>query len=75
MTESFETAEELASLLFLQSTTAGEDPFLSMCETMKEIELFWTKLEVGLKVCFEGKQVLWTELGEKWVKKDPELYM
>jgi hypothetical protein len=37
--------EELASLKGLHGTTTGEDLFLSVCETMKELELPWIKLK------------------------------
>jgi hypothetical protein len=36
--------EELASLESLHGTTTEEDLFMSVCETMKELELLWTKL-------------------------------
>jgi hypothetical protein len=35
--------KELASLKGFHGTTTGEDLFLSVCETMKELELPWTK--------------------------------
>jgi hypothetical protein len=43
--ESFEVVEELASLNSLFGTTRGEDTILSMSETMKELDLPWTKLK------------------------------
>jgi hypothetical protein len=36
---SFEVVEELATAKSLHGTTTEEDLFLSMCETMKELEL------------------------------------
>jgi hypothetical protein len=43
ITESFEVVEELASVESLHGTTIG-DLFLSLCETMKVLQLPWTKL-------------------------------
>jgi hypothetical protein len=45
ITESSEAVKELASLKGLQGTTTGKDLFLSVCETMKELEMPWTKLK------------------------------
>jgi hypothetical protein len=38
-------AEELISLKSLHGTTRGENSFLGVCESMKELELAWTKLK------------------------------
>jgi hypothetical protein len=46
--------KELASLKSLLGTTTGEDLFLSVCETMKELQLPWTKLTYKL---FFGKNL------------------
>jgi hypothetical protein len=39
VTESFEVGKGLASLKSLHGITTGEDLFLSVCKTMKELEL------------------------------------
>jgi hypothetical protein len=68
--------KDLASLKSSHGTTA-DDLFGSMCvcvcETLKELELPWTKLKVwqqtGLHVWLERKQVWWVKLDEKWTHK------
>jgi len=44
ITVSLEVVEEPASVKSLHGTT-GEDLSLTVCETMKELELPWTKME------------------------------
>jgi hypothetical protein len=39
ITEPFEVVEELSTFKSLHGTVTGKDLFLSVCETMKELEL------------------------------------
>jgi hypothetical protein len=49
----FEVIEEPISLKSLHGTTTGEDLFLSVCETMKELELPWKKWKILTCVIFQ----------------------
>jgi hypothetical protein len=68
---------ESASLKNLHGITKGEDLFASVCETVKELNLPWTKRlqKTGLQVLLETKQVRWVELGKKMGKQNPKFYM
>jgi hypothetical protein len=63
----------------LHGTTTGEDMFLSMCETMKELELPWTKLKrvtTDKAPSMIGKKTgLKDRIRQETDKQNPELHL